>query len=150
MLRGGAHEQVGPLPPWRFAESPWIDTTTRRMKLGVAAGTVTVVRVAHEQQRHHAVDWRRLGQSEQKNDETAGQSERKDKWAADAAYRAFVVRAVGKEHGIASPTVARPITVKGPFSEDQLKAFPAPRPGVSPQVKQRARPRCGCLSDGTG
>jgi hypothetical protein len=120
MLRGKTTNKSATLVVRKVGPPDRYDDPSRR--LGVDAGTVTVVHVEHEQPVATT--------AEQRSEKVATKDKKTaDKWketlAADAAYRAFVVRAVAKEHGIASPTVARPITVKGPFSEDQLKAFNA-------------------------
>ena len=91
-------------------------------KLGVDAGTVTVVHIKHDKAIKPSNEEFMKNEQEKAK---ARANEWKETLAAAAAYEAFVVRAVAKEHGIASPTVARPITVKGPFSEEQLRAFNA-------------------------
>jgi hypothetical protein len=120
MLRGAHTNKSATLVVRKVGPPDRYDDASRR--LGVDTGTVTVVHVEHEQPVATT--------AEQRSEKVATKDKKTaDKWketlAADAAYEAFVVRAVAKEHGIASPTVARPITVKGPFSEDQLKAFNA-------------------------
>ena len=118
MLRGKTTNVSDQLVVRKVGHPDRYDEESRR--LGVDAGTVTVVHIKHGK-------GIRLSNEKFMKDEQERGEKRAKKWeetlAADAEYRAFVVRAVAKEHGIASPTVARPITVKGPFSEDQLKAF---------------------------
>ena len=118
MLKGKWTNMSGTIVVRKVGPPDRYDAESQR--LGVDAGTVTVVHVAHEQ-RVMTTKEQRAEKDVTKEKKRA--EERKEELAADAAHRARVAAAVAKEHRIASPTVARAATVTPPFSDKQLETW---------------------------